>query len=49
MVVDYLGKEHSKVDIVMQVYFSHKLGYDLQLEVAPQLEASLKEEFVNQK
>jgi hypothetical protein len=37
-VVDSLGQEDSKVEIVTQVHFFHKLGYGLQLEVAPQVE-----------
>ena len=27
MVVDSIGKENSKFDIVIQLYFFHKLGY----------------------
>jgi hypothetical protein len=37
MVVYFLGKKGSKVDIVMQVRSIHKLGYGLQPEVAPQV------------
>jgi hypothetical protein len=36
--MDSLGKEGSKVDIVIWVYFSHKIGYGLQLEVSPQID-----------
>jgi hypothetical protein len=47
MIVDSLGNEHSKVEIVIQVYVFHKLGYGLQLEVAPQIEVDLQQEFEN--
>jgi hypothetical protein len=38
MVVDSVGKEDSKVEIVTHVYFVHKMGYGLQLEFSPQVE-----------
>jgi hypothetical protein len=38
MVVDFLGKEGSKVGIVIQVHFVHTVGYGLQPEVSPQVE-----------
>ena len=40
MVVDSIGKENSKFDIVIQLYFFQKLGYGLQLAVSPQVEVA---------
>jgi hypothetical protein len=41
-VVDFLGKENSKVGFVIQVYVSHKLGCVPQHGVVPQLEVDLQ-------
>jgi hypothetical protein len=48
MVVDFLGKEDSKVEIVTHVHFVHKMGYGIQLEVSLQVEFVPQSEIVPQ-
>jgi hypothetical protein len=47
VVVDFLGKENSKFDIVIHGYIGHIMGYGLLLEVSPQVEVDLQQEHEN--
>jgi hypothetical protein len=44
VVVDFLVKENSKVEIVNHVYTIRKLGYAAQLGISIQLEVDLQQE-----